>query len=410
MNKFIKMFFIIAIITTDISILTAQPITWQKIFGGPQSESSRFGIQTSDGDYVILYLKIGGNGGTYLLDLDPYGNEKWNKKIDSIGTGNYIQQTNDGGFIMCGGSNGKGIIVKTDRSGNLIWNNSYYVNNQNTQFAKIKIIDSGNLLICGNVAISPIKALVMKLDSLGNVIWQTILNYVEDAAVEDIITINDGYLYLTGDVRRNNIGMTLFAKINSQGKFLWFNSIGTQGQGDSQAGISIASGSNSELLITGPYHFSFSTQAHFTKFDSSGNVIFQKVIPQAAFSNSMYKTSTDNYAIAGGGYSGDILFILLNNSGRILSQKFFLPHEGENQGSSSIVETSDKGFFISGYTSFEVLNFAGTSNLYLIKTDSNGNSPVSVKTISTEIPFAFNLYQNYPNPFNPNTKIKFDLQ
>ena len=36
--------------------------------------------------------------------------------------------------------------------------------------------------------------------------------------------------------------------------------------------------------------------------------------------------------------------------------------------------------------------------------------PVSIKTISSEIPSQFNLSQNYPNPFNPSTNIRFDLQ
>ncbi|MBL8008621.1 MAG: hypothetical protein JNJ56_13955, partial [Ignavibacteria bacterium] len=291
MNKLIKIFFIIAIITSDVSILTAQPITWQKNFGGPQDESSRFGIQTFDGDYVILYLKIGGKGGTYLLDLDQYGVERWNKKIDSLGTGGYIQQTNDEGFILCGATSEKGSLVKVDRFGNLIWNKSFHVNNQNTQFRKVKIIDSGDLLICGNNSFFPEKALVMKLDSLGNVVWQKILNYPDEAEATDITINNDRYIYFAGGIKVNNYYKTLFAKMNSEGDLLWFNYIGSQGQGDSQYGNSIVSESNKELFISGPYQHFFSTQAHFTKIDSAGKVIFQNVIPQTNFSNSMCKTS-----------------------------------------------------------------------------------------------------------------------
>lgn len=408
MKTLLKIFLLGIIILSEVSMLSAQSITWQKNFGGPDSETSRFGIQTSDGDYVILYLKIGANGGTYLLDLDPFGNERWTKRIDSIGTGNYIQQTNDGGFIICGG-NGNGLLVKTDRSGNLVWNKTFSVNGQNTQFKKVKIIDSGNLLVCGIVSFLPVKALVMRLDSLGNFIWQTILNYPDDADASDILIDNDGFIYFTGGIKVNNYYKTLFAKLNSYGDFLWFNYIGNEGFGDSQGGNSIVSGSNIELFISGPLSHSFNTRAHFTKIDSSGNVIFQNQIPQTAFSNSMCNSSNGYFAIGGEGFSGDIMFLLLDKTGVIISQKFFLPYVGEDQGSSSIVETSDKGFLISGYTSFEPNRIAGNANLYIIKTDSNGNVPVSIKTINSDKSFTFNLYQNYPNPFNPNTKIKFDL-
>ena len=34
---------------------------------------------------------------------------------------------------------------------------------------------------------------------------------------------------------------------------------------------------------------------------------------------------------------------------------------------------------------------------------------VGVSSISSEIPYKYELYQNYPNPFNPVTKINFDI-
>ena len=409
MKTLLKIFLLLILLISNLSILKAQSITWQKNFGGPDSESSRFGIQTSDGDYVILYLKIGENGGTYLLDLDPYGNERWNKKINLIGTGVYIQQTNDGGFIMCGASTDDGTLVKTDRLGNLVWNRSYHINNQSTQFQKVKIIDSGNLLVCGIVSFFPVKALVMRLDSLGNFIWQSILNYPDEADAFDIITDNYGFIYFTGGIRINNSYKTLFSKLNSKGEILWFKYYGSEGFGDSQGGNSIVSGNNNQLFISGPLSYSFNTRAHFTKIDSSGNVIFQNQIPQTAYSNSMCNSSNGYYAIGGEGFSGDMMFLLLNNTGVIISQKFFLPYIGEDQGARSIVETSDKGFLLSGYTSFEPNRIAGTANLYIIKTDSKGNSPVSIKNLSSEIPSSFKLYQNYPNPFNPVTNLEFQI-
>ncbi|MBL8008610.1 MAG: hypothetical protein JNJ56_13895, partial [Ignavibacteria bacterium] len=412
MKLLLKILLFIFIISSNISILTAQPITWQKIIGGPQDESGQFGIQTYDGDYIILNTKVAADGGPYLLNIDQYGNEMWNRIIDTLSTCKCIQQTNDSGFIVSGSKNNKGILIKTDRIGNVIWKKLYSINNRATAFTMLRVSESSNILVCGYTSFFPVKAFVMNLDPLGNIIWQSILNYGGDAFAEDLIINNDSNIYLTGDISVNSFSKTLIAKMDSQGIFFWFKSFGLEGEGDSQVGKSIVAESNRELFISGPFDHFFSAQAHFTKIDSSGNVIFQNVLSQTNNTNSMCRTINGKYGITGiwEDSSVNILFLLLNNTGEVVSRKVFNSNVDEIDGATSIVETSDNGFLITGFTTY-IPNLSGSNrNIYIIKTDSNGNSPVSVKTISSEIPFAFNLYQNYPNPFNPNTKIKFDLQ
>ena len=407
------MFFIIAILTSDVSILNAQTITWQKIFGGPLTEVGRYGIQTYDGSYIILNSVSGStNGGPYLLCLDQYGNQIWNKIIDTSSTCTCIQQTKDSGFIISGSKNNNGLLIKTDRSGNVIWKRYFSPNNYITLFTKVRVTETGNFIICGFASFFPTKAFVLKTDSLGNLMWQNFLIYGGNADAEDLTTDNKGNIYFTGGITVNNFIKTLFAKLNSEGEFIWFNYYGSEGNGDAQGGYSIVSESSRELFLAGVYKNSSSTKAHFTKIDSSGKVIFQNILPQTFSAEDMCRTLTGNYAIAGGGGSDspDILFILLNNKGDILTRKLFNSNGDESDSPSSIVETSENGFLITGSTSFIPTNFGGNLNIYVIKTDSIGNAtPVSIKNISSDIPLTFKLYQNYPNPFNPNTKIKFDL-
>jgi len=45
----------------------------------------------------------------------------------------------------------------------------------------------------------------------------------------------------------------------------------------------------------------------------------------------------------------------------------------------------------------------------IMHTTTGGQTLVTVKNISTEIPSKYSLSQNYPNPFNPTTNIKFSI-
>lgn len=65
----------------------------------------------------------------------------------------------------------------------------------------------------------------------------------------------------------------------------------------------------------------------------------------------------------------------------------------------------------------------GKREVIIVNTDTRANHPEdfsllileskvviqSVKTLSTNVPIAFELGQNYPNPFNPSSKIRFSL-
>ena len=108
---------------------------WTRTFGGSDNDVGWSVIQTDDEGYIIIGTKnpYGINADVWLIKTDSFGNTLWTKTYggNDEDSGNSIQQTSDGGYIITGmtasygAGNGDVWLLKTDSLGDTLWTHTY---------------------------------------------------------------------------------------------------------------------------------------------------------------------------------------------------------------------------------------------------------------------------------------------
>src|SRR6266487_3139350 len=161
-------------------------IIWSKAIGGSLDDAFYKIRSTADGGYIAVGLtkSYGGasNGSAWMVKLDANGVVQWSRRYDDGNTSGSIAldvtQTSDGGYAVAGTNQAtpglaNGMVIKTDNNGNVSWSKSF--NSANSDQATGILEDAGNLVVSAfqyGQSSSYYDGVIMKLDlSTGNIIW-----------------------------------------------------------------------------------------------------------------------------------------------------------------------------------------------------------------------------------------------
>jgi Secretion system C-terminal sorting domain len=201
-------------------------IEWQKTIGGSYQDQLKSIAITRDGGYIVggysNSMASGeksddafGQGDYWILKLDDKGNIQWQKTIGGDGDDNLtcLLPTRDGGYLAGGSSSSSATNSKSKSNG-----------------------DGSDFWI-------------VKLDHLGNTLWQETYNYGKHDVLSSILENSDGTCLLggyaqgegkkrgdgsgmmddAGKTNKEGINDYIALKINNKGEKIWDKTVGSKG-------------------------------------------------------------------------------------------------------------------------------------------------------------------------------------
>ena len=181
---------------------------WIKTYGADELDGANHILTLDDGYLITGFTSSFGNGGKdlWIIKTDKDRKKVWDRFYGGMymETGLKSMKADKNGFIVLaqthsyGSGSGDIWVVKIDSIGNLIWEKTY--GNENLDTASDITTSNENGFIITGTTISKktnsIDGYIMKIDTIGNVIWSQIYGGLDIDGISSVSKINDEYGYM----------------------------------------------------------------------------------------------------------------------------------------------------------------------------------------------------------------------
>lgn len=362
--------------------------------------------QTLDGGFIVTGgIVVGSSSDVWILKLDSSGVIQWQKTYGGINQDNgfWIEQTNDGGYVVVGNTLSFGAsqndvwILKLDQAGDVQWQQTLGGSGVDYGVCVKQTPDDGFIVAASTFSWQPFYQFwLIRLNSSGNVVWQKLYGSLADNYAYSVnLTSDDGFIVLS-TTSSSGAGFNDFwvLKLDSAGGIQWQKTYGAAAT-DEYPSFGIQETLDGGFILAGvsaDVH-NGSSDIIVLKLNSTGQIQWQNsygTSTNSEWAATIQQTADGGYILAGQNGSpgtGAYWLLKLDSIGNVDWQKVY---QGDNfQRLTSMSQTSDGGFILSG-SDVVVGNYGGG---WILKVDDNGeidpSCPFVADTNVVPVPLSF---------------------
>jgi len=212
-------------------------VLWANNYGNYYDEFGYGIIETIDSNYVIsgstddtttaangtdaYLLKVSKNNGTVIWD------KIWSYSDYNVGY-DLVEDPLDSSLIVVGYKHSFVTITKVNFYGDTLWRN--ILENDSAGLLAVTISNTGEI-ICAGVDLTPTgeKGMVMKFDASGNLLWKSSFYSGLGERLEDVLVMDDGTIYACGYSTidsQNTLYDGILRKIDTNGNLIYYETFG----------------------------------------------------------------------------------------------------------------------------------------------------------------------------------------
>lgn len=405
-------------------------------------------IKVQDG-YIVAGSTTSSNNlfELYVTKFNWYGDTIWNRFIGhtvrsyTSGTINCIETRKNGGFYVYGavrdtvGGNVDGILYCFNEQGDTIFT-TQIGGGAFDKGISIAESDCGDVYALGeSTSIADVKGdvFLVKLDSLGNVLWQktygiaNVTDYAHTISIDGDHNIYLGTSYVGGWVGSLTNFVPRLIKVDSSGNQKFSRNVTTTDTNLSAGSFGVVHmhNPNEIYLFSGPMNDGYVVKLYITRFDSIGNHVFTKSVigPRVLVGSADFYSNPDGSLMVCGigntvpsytynGWDkqddGGLILKLSPNADSVWA-RYHIVHPGQYQSLFYAIEPSPfGGYFLAG----TYVN--GIQDIWIMSVDANGclgddscgvSQPVSI-TKDVEVRIGEGALLVYPNPVQDKMYIQ----
>lgn len=387
--KKIILFFAISLLT--VIVLNAQTVVFQKVYNRSYDDKAYDLTKTPDGGFILVGETKNSDNITnmFIIKADENGDTLWTRVYggDSLSYGLKVIKTNDDNYLIAGLYGSQAYVLKINNVGDSLW--SLTIPNEYGSICMgVAELENSDLILIQEINLLPASCNLIYTDTLGNISWNINASANESKNIE---FISESEFLVSGFNGLVLYPHFILTKYDISGNTI-FNNVYNSFNGVNMC--STRSGNN-DIYLGGMLEMGDGYIATIMKADSTGQFLWKNTYFNEGYSFLNSISSVDNNHLVACGENSDELIVLgINTQGDSIAG--IVLNEYDKQTGNAMVRS---GNFL--YVAGNKFDWSEGGDIYFIK--------LNLDSLFTSINSAkgYNLSLNiFPNPANDKIFIK----